>query len=290
MRSQLETIDLVSRYYMQEMNQQERRAFEDQLNTDDSLKEELELHRILIGGLKRMVLVEQIAHARKIFRLKRWLKWIASGIILSGIVVALWHMHTLSGSSAGVIREQEELPSCASKSAEDKKDQISLGEGITVRPSPAKHAVKLPAADSTNILDRSTFIKDQRESHHIHNEPGYTAYFKESTSPTLRGYLNRKNELKQVSAIPIVQGDSKRGIFHRRKKDKEKEARLLPALFHLVAEEWGRDKITGKRARAHRIAVDEKPDIRNLASQENGVHWEDGRPKDFLYTNIKGRQ
>jgi hypothetical protein len=88
MRTSLQNIELVEKYLSGELNAEEKFDFENALQNDADLQQQLTLQKDIMRAVQRAGMkkeIQKVARTNKIVKLS---KWIATGIVVAAIVVA----------------------------------------------------------------------------------------------------------------------------------------------------------------------------------------------------------
>ncbi len=101
MRNELTLLELADRYLRGELNTTERAELEERMRTNPEIRELVEDHRTLLGGMQRLALRPAVDKA---YRSYKWGKW-APGI--GGAVVAAL---LISGAALWITGEHEAVP------------------------------------------------------------------------------------------------------------------------------------------------------------------------------------
>ncbi len=113
MRKELQEIEIIENYLLGKMSANEKADFEKQLETDASLKQNLEMQKSLIDGLQRMGLKNDLLSAkRSLFMRKVW-TWFGAAVLLTAIAFGIYYNS-----------EKEELVEKVEKEINDERAEI----------------------------------------------------------------------------------------------------------------------------------------------------------------------
>jgi len=90
MRATLETIEQIEKYLMNEMSSPDKMAFENEINSDPTLKSQVEMQQQLVEGIQRIGLKASAIRARRKFQIRKWSirTAIAVGVMGAGLAAA----------------------------------------------------------------------------------------------------------------------------------------------------------------------------------------------------------
>ncbi|MBI1288774.1 MAG: hypothetical protein GC178_14495 [Flavobacteriales bacterium] len=93
MRNELNNIERIEKYLMGDMSATEKTAFENEMNSNAELKEQVELQRDLMEGITRKSLVQDAQKAHKKYKLgKGGLNWGLGGFAVLVVAAAAWFL------------------------------------------------------------------------------------------------------------------------------------------------------------------------------------------------------
>ena len=127
MRAALETIQQIEKYLLNEMSAAEKSAFDSEINSNPTLKNQVEIQQQLIKGIQRMALKASAVRARATYQFRKWM-------IRLGIFITLL---TLSSFTYIYLNQTEKCVPCdheiSSDFTESSSEERRVGKEAGVR-------------------------------------------------------------------------------------------------------------------------------------------------------------
>lgn len=105
MENHIQNIELINNYLNKTLSDEESKAFENRLKTDEAFKALFDEHIVVIEGVKRHVLKAEITKGKQLHVRNKWMKYIG---LISGILIVLGIIY-LNSKSSNVESSNESL-------------------------------------------------------------------------------------------------------------------------------------------------------------------------------------
>ncbi|MBD3637792.1 MAG: energy transducer TonB [Crocinitomicaceae bacterium] len=98
MRAELEQVEQIEKYLLNQMSAEEKVEFESHMNTNEQLKQKVNAQQAVVGAIRRMGVKTAAASAYGAWKLRRWLMRASVSILIAGALFGSWYAWTMVNS------------------------------------------------------------------------------------------------------------------------------------------------------------------------------------------------
>jgi hypothetical protein len=209
MRTSLQNIELVEKYLSGELNAKEKFDFENALQNDTDLQQQLALQKDIMRTVQRVGMKKEILKIARISKLVKLSKWLVGGLIVTAIVIASILLFSNEEKKNNVPQQEKiETPenksvdvqttpnSVITKAIATPKKQLPL----FIEPSVKGEAPKV--SDCFNFNGLKTWMQPDVQTYNVNPQKGATIEGKEGTLIIIpsNAFVNENNEIVNDNA------------------------------------------------------------------------------------------
>lgn len=204
MRTSLQNIELVEKYLSGELNAQEKFDFDNSLQNDTDLKQQLALQKDIMRTVQRMGMKKEIQKVARLNKLVKLSKWLAGGLIATAIIIASILLFSKEEKKNNA-PQQEKTETLENKNVDAQTTPNSvIAKAITtpknVLPLFIEPTVKGEVAkvsDCFNFNGLKTWVQPDVQTYNVNPKEGATIEGKEGTLIIIpsNAFINDNNEI-----------------------------------------------------------------------------------------------